>query len=105
PTPLAQLLGSVETVTCSGMVYATTGTSPTITVQLEHSPDGARWMSEQGTAELNAFPLTSGSDNFFFCVSTFASALSHVRLRIALGGTTPTGVVQIWLAGRSPARY
>jgi hypothetical protein len=103
PTSLAELLGSVERLSCSGVVFATNGTSPTLTVQFQHSPDGTRWFNEQGTPELSALPLTNGAVNNTFTVSNVLNrALSHVRLRIAFGGSSPSGVVQVWICGRSP---
>lgn len=105
PSSLAELLGSVERISCAGMVFATNGTSPTITVQFEHSPDGTRWTNHQATPEVNALGLSAGAANNAFTVTNAVnSVLSHVRLRIALGGTSPSGVVQIWISGLSPGR-
>jgi hypothetical protein len=102
----ADLIASVERLTIGLVVNAVTGTSPTITVQLENSPDGTRWLNQGTTPEINAEPL-SGGDNVVLPTSNQASRTASfgglVRLRVAMGGTSPAGSVRLWLVGRSPA--
>jgi hypothetical protein len=107
-TALSELLGSVDHLALIGFVDGVTGTSPTLTVQSEHSFDGARWMNRNATPEINNWgPLSPGSNNvvpFSDGSALTKPILPRVRLRIQLGGTSPAGVVRLWVVGRDPAR-
>ena len=108
-TAFSDLLGSVERLTFGATVSAVTGTFPTLSVQLESSPDGTRWMNQSGGPELD--PTIQGmlvaGDNPAIISSNQSSRTvpigGLVRMRIALGGTSPAGYVRLWVAGRSPA--
>jgi len=103
PTNLSELLGSADRLCGIAIVHAITGTSPTVTVQFEHSFDGTRWLNQNTTPELNAWAPAG-----FSVVQGFASTriptLNHVRMRVALGGTSPSATLEVWLCGRSPNR-
>jgi hypothetical protein len=103
PTDLSQVLGSADRLCGIVIAHAFTGTNPTVTIQFEHSFDGTRWMSQNATPELNAWGLPG-----FFNTNGFSStripALNFVRMRVALGGTSPTATLEVWLCGRSPNR-
>lgn len=80
-----------------------TATSPTVTVQLEHSGDQRNWAAKNGTAEINAAALSASAT-----VSLIGSdvgttpPLSFVRLRIRLGGTGTVGArLTIHVCGRT----
>jgi hypothetical protein len=98
----SSLLGSVEQVAFEALVLGIGGTSPTLTIQLQHSMDGIRWMNQNATPEVNASALTPTDDLFPF-LSSSNTILRYVRLRIALGGTSPSAVVVLRAVGRSPA--
>lgn len=114
PSSIAEQVGGIDRIHGSGIVFNPAGTFPTITVQFEHSFDGTRWISQRATPELNGSPLIVGTDTVFWFGNTLTpfgqgfdpstNLLSYVRLRIALGGASPSGGVQIWLCGRSPNR-
>jgi len=101
-TELSELLGSVDRVTLFAYVLGVTGTGPTITMQLENSPDRTRWQNQNSTPEINGSSLGSG-DNFIQTNTVAGVPMAgHVRLRIALGGTSPVAVVRIWAFGTGP---
>lgn len=104
PTAMAELLGSADRLAGSVLVLFAGGTGPTITIQFEHSFDGTRWSPVSGTPELNAFPVNSSGDAASVFSNATVALQNYVRLRIALGGTSPSGQVQVWLCGRSPNR-
>lgn len=95
------LLGSVEKLTLFTIADTVSGTTPTLTVQIEESPDQVNWSNKAGTAEINAVALstsqktiTVGRDN-----GSVPSA-GFLRLRVVLGGTTPKAHIRIWVTGR-----
>ena len=106
-TAHAELLGRVERLSFGAVVSAVTGTNQHLTVQIENSPDGTRWMN-QSTAgpEMDVGPLNSG-DNLMQWrannTSTTVPMPGFVRMRIAFTGTSPAGYIRLWVAGRSPA--
>jgi hypothetical protein len=102
PTSMAELLGSADRLCCFLLVHVPLGTSPTLTVQFEHSFDGTRWRNQNTTPELNAYALTGGPANTKLFSSTRIPTLNYVRLRMALGGTSPSASFEIWSCGRSP---
>jgi hypothetical protein len=77
------------------------GTSPTVTVQVEHSADGIRWLNKQATAEINAIAVGSlGPPGNMTGEVSGKPGLGRARLRVQLGGTGPSAQVQVFLAGR-----
>ena len=103
PTNLSELLGSADRICGLIVVHAFTGTNPTVTVQFEHSFDGTRWLNQNPTPEVDAW-----SPPGFFNTNGFSSTriptLNYVRMRVTLGGTSPSVALEIWLTGRSPNR-
>lgn len=104
-TDISELLGSTDVLHVSAVALAVTGTNPTLTVQIENSFDGTRWQNQSSTAELNAQSLGAGDNAPFFFVTSSSplGRAARVRLRIALGGTSPTALLRIRAAGRDPA--
>lgn len=102
-TRYADMLGGVERLSITGAVAVITGTSPTLTIQLENSPDLTRWLSQSATAEIDNVPIGPGSYTIGFDSTLDVPFAAYVRLRITLGGTSPAGLVTIFACGRSPA--
>jgi hypothetical protein len=108
-TEPSQLLGSVERVTWGLIVNAVAGTSPTITLQFQNSPDGSRWTNQSSIQpEGNALSLSAG-DNILapgtnFPPSSGTPIANYIRIRLALGGTSPSGYVRLWVVGRTATR-
>ena len=103
PTSLAELLGTADRLCGVVIAHAVLGSSPTLTIQCEHSFDGTRWLNQETTPELNATSV-GGVNTVLTFVSTKIPTLNFVRLRVALGGGTPSATLEIWLCGRSPNR-
>lgn len=104
----AELLGAVERISLGVVFTGVAGTSPTFTLQFENSPDGTRWMNQNPTPELSAVSITpiSGDTSFEVVTNKASTAVpiaNYVRLRFALGGTSPSGYLRLWAVGRSPA--
>jgi hypothetical protein len=100
------LLGSTDQLSITGYTAQVAGTSPTLTVQIEHSPDNFRWINRNGTAEIAAAALSIGAETTVQGHDGNPNArptLGFARLRIALGGTGPAGQVRVWVIGRDRA--
>lgn len=98
-------MGRAGQLSLAGYAVNVTGTSPTLTLQVEQSCDRARWMNRNVYPELNAFALSTSSETIFAAHDgnpSVRATLPFARLRIALGGTNPTGRVRIWATGRNP---
>jgi hypothetical protein len=99
---LAILLGSVDQLAIGGYGTQVSGGSPTLTVQVEHSFDNVRWLNRNTAAEVNGQTLSTSTETPFGGNDgdhTLRPRLEFVRLRIALGGTTPAGQVRLWVTG------
>jgi hypothetical protein len=97
------LLGMADQLSISGYTAQVTGTSPTITVRVEGSFDQRRWQSRNTTAEVNVVALSAAQETMFQGQDGNPVArptLAFGRLKITLGGTTPTGQVRLWVTGR-----
>jgi hypothetical protein len=95
------LFGSVEELSIFAVADTVSGTTPTLTVQIEESADQIHWVNKIPTAEINAQALSLtvktvvvGRDNGSVPSSGF------LRLRVSLGGTTPKAHVRLWVTGR-----
>jgi len=106
-TEHSELMGSADHVEIAVQARGIAGTSPTLTIQYENSFDGTRWQNRTASPEVNNVSLNVGDNplQLFADLSQVPTALNRLRLRIALGGTSPSGVLQIWAMGRSPLVY
>ena len=104
PTSLGELFGSADRLCCVAYAHTATGTSPSVTMQFEHSFDGTRWLNQNASPEVSGWAPTGGSASFMTFWSTKIPTLNFVRLRIALAGTSPSVPLEIWICGRSPNR-
>jgi hypothetical protein len=78
------------------------GTSPTLTAQIEESPDGIHWQNKNGTAEINAVSLSTTLNTIAVGRDAGTNLGSGLcRLRVVIGGTgNPKGHVRVWATGR-----
>ncbi len=77
------------------------GTSPTLSVILEHSNDNVLWSTKTTLLNAVAISTTGIGANFASDLGTANVGGAFMRLRITLGGTTPSASLQLWLTGRS----
>ncbi len=96
------LLGTADRLALHAVVDQVTGTSPTLTVQVEHGSDGRNWASKTpGTPEINLQAISATSTTQLTGVEGGANpSHTRVRLRIALGGTSPQAHVKVYVTGR-----
>lgn len=95
------LLGSVEKLSIFAITDTASGTSPTLTVQIEESGDQVHWVSKAGTAEINAAAVSTTALTTAVGRDTGATPSNgFLRLRVTLGGTTPKAHVRLWVTGR-----
>jgi len=99
------LLGLADQLSLGGYAVGVTGTSPTLTVQVEQSFDNVRWMNRNLNPEVLAVALSTAAEtNFSGCDGNPAErpASGFARLRINLGGANAKAQVRIWATGRDP---
>jgi hypothetical protein len=97
------LLGLSDALSLSGYAVSATGSSPTLSVQVEQSPDRQRWTARNGTAEISAASLSTTAETTFQGNDgspVAATRPGFARLKITLGGSTPRAHVKIWVTGR-----
>lgn len=97
------LLGLSDALTISGYASGVSGTTPTLSVAVEQSPDERHWTTRNGTAEVNAVSLSTSAETTFQGNDGSpigASRPGFARLKITLGGTSPRGRLKIWVTGR-----
>ncbi len=103
PPHFDDLLGAVEQLSICVSASQVSGTSPTLTVQIEQGPDQIRWENRNTTAEINGAALSATADNVETANDgdpTATTRLAFARLRIQLGGTAPQARVKVWVVGR-----
>src|SRR4051812_44198546 len=98
-------LGLPDKLTIFALTDTVSGTSPTLSVQIEEGPDQVHWQSKLGTATTTAeiFSTALSAAANTVAVGRDAGAVpsaAFIRLRIALGGTSPKAHVRVWVTGR-----
>lgn len=76
------------------------GTSPTVTVDGETSSDGVNWFAFGSSSIISALALSSTDKTSGESAGYMSNGGKLVRLKITLGGTTPSTRLQIWWTGR-----
>lgn len=95
------LLGSVEKLSIFAITDTVSGTTPTLTVQIEESGDQVHWTNKAGTAEINGVTLSPTAITLAVGRDTGATPSSgFLRLRVSLGTTSPKAHVRLWVTGR-----
>ena len=98
---LSSLLGSSDKLQLFAVVSDAAGTSPTLTVQIEESPDGITWKNKQGTAEISGSFLNVGAITKIMGQDADTLPTSaFVRLRVQVGGTGGQAHAMIYATGR-----
>lgn len=94
-------IGSADKLQVMGVVSQVSGTSPTITVQLEHSADNRNFVNKSSTAEIDGTALSTSAITVVKGYDAGSEPLGgRARLRITLGGTSPKARVRLWITGR-----
>lgn len=97
PAQLNEKLGEAEVFTVHASVTGLTGTSPTLTLQLEHSGDNQLWVALGSPAQINGVSITN--DTSYSGALGLTPVLNFVRLRISLGGTNPQCRLKVYVTG------
>jgi len=103
PAELNAQLAVYDNVSFQSVSDQVSGTTPTLTVQIEHSGDNRNFHTKNATAEINGVSLSATATTVTFGYDTSATTiplLSNVRLKISLAGTAPVAHVKIHLTGR-----
>jgi hypothetical protein len=97
------LLGSASRIALHLVADKATGTSPTVSVQAQHSTDGRNSspLSAVGGFEIPATALsTTSTTSLTGAVDSSAGFLRRLRFQILLGGTNPGARIRLYAAGR-----
>lgn len=99
------LIGSADTLAIEAIVDQVSGTSPTLTVDLQHSGDNRNFVSKLTGASAVIPALTLSTSAITTTLGTEPSSpnvlLGYVRLALTLGGTTPSAHIRIYVTGRT----
>lgn len=93
-----ELLATATTYFCSLRTTQGSGTSPKVTVYLEHSNDTVNWEVKSTLFFKQIVP--SDGINVFYANDSSGITGAFARLQIQLSGTDPAGHVAIHLCGR-----
>jgi hypothetical protein len=101
----AEVMGGVDMLHVGGYTTQVTGTSPTMQLYLEGSPDGTLW-SLQKTL-FSALALSTGAETVFQAQDDDPNTsvrFRYTRLGMALQGTDVRCFIQMWVTGRDRSR-
>lgn len=77
------------------------GTSPTLSVASETSADSLNWISSGGPSDISGVSMSNNSS--YAGANTLGSNGPFVRLRITLGGTSPSCRLVLYVTGHDSA--
>ena len=97
-------LGSADFLLLQARTSFVSGTSPTLTVDIEHSPDGQSWTLLPPGNHINAVAISNNGSYVGDDAPTTIQALAYVRCRISLGGTSPKCRLKLFATGHSLGR-
>ena len=94
-------LGAADQVAFQAVTTKVSGTSPTLTCQMEHSGDGRNWLPfVAGTPEVDAQPIFNDA-NFLGMWGIFdPPPLRFLRIKVFLGGILPECRLKLYATGR-----
>lgn len=93
-----ETLGRADELSVQTRATGSTGTSPTLTVELWGSNDGQNWVTLAtlvNAANISSTPYESIAD------TTGTTLAAYLRFQMTLGGTSPTANVTIAVCGRT----
>lgn len=94
-------MGLADQFAIQAVADQVSGTTPTLTVQIQHSNDQRNWVDKSGTAEINAQSLSASATTVKVGTDSGSTpTLGYRRLKITLGGTTPVAHVKLFACGR-----
>ncbi|MBZ0119209.1 MAG: hypothetical protein K8H88_19600 [Sandaracinaceae bacterium] len=100
PAELNRSLAQADKFFLSVRAAQSSGTSPTVTVALEHSNDNVNWTNKATLLSAQALSTSAITHLFASDLGTSNVGGSFMRLSVQLGGTTPASNLQVTLCGR-----
>lgn len=100
-------LGAADIVVIQACTRAVSGTSPTLTVQAQHSADNQFWINTQALPEINGLSIANETTLVAQVAAgaTSLMLLANLRFQITLGGTSPQCRLKLYATGRSYAGH
>ena len=102
PNSFCERLGEADYISLFARSTLVSGTSPTLTIRVEHSPDGEHWTNVNTTAEINANSITEGAA--FGGFDGTHQLLGYVRCSVAMVGTSPKCRLKLYVSARTRGR-
>lgn len=102
PDAYSDLIGSASRLAIQAVAGNISGSSVTLTVRVQSSLDGRNWSYKSATPEIDTRGITAGTTATEAGTDSGQTpSLGKVRLSIALGGTTPSAQLRVWVTGRN----
>lgn len=95
------VLGSGDVLAVQATVQNLSGTSPSLTVQVEHSADGKDWIGA-GSAIIST--LVANNATYYGSRQAWPALLGFVRLKVSLGGSSPRCRLKLYACSREAMR-
>jgi hypothetical protein len=92
-------MGVADVVSIGYIASQVSGTSVTLTIAVETSPDNVNWFTPGGTPPVDAVSIPANTKTAAGA-GYFNNGSRYTRLAITLGGTTPNARLQVWWNGR-----
>lgn len=98
---LNAMLAQADYVTIYARTSNPGGTSPTLTVELEHSLDNRHWATKDAIIEGKAIDTNPVTDTIASSTSTSGGG-GFYRFAVSMGGSSsPNALLDLWVTGRS----
>jgi hypothetical protein len=95
------MLALTELIEIGCVISQASGTTPTLTVQCQISPDGVNWVDKSTTAEVDAASLSTSALTIAGGHSlTTDSTIGFVRLKMTLGASDNLATFKVFVTGR-----
>jgi hypothetical protein len=99
-----EMLGRLDQTAIFAVADRSSGTTPSLSVQIQHSPDGRNWINKNASAEVMAMIPTGATTAVAGVDPGTAPSAANVRLAVFLGGTgSPSAHVKIFVCDRDQA--
>ncbi len=96
---LNELLAMTEMLEVVAVAAQASGTTPTLTIEVQASPDNRNWVTIT-PAVVSAASLSTSAQTIAGGVSSADLRSGFTRLQITLGGTSPKAQLRIHVTGR-----
>ena len=101
---LQELMGAVDMLHVSGYSAQVSGTTPSLTITIQHSNDRSIWYDRSA---ISGITLSTSAETIIQAADVDPGAngkFAFARFALALSGTTAQGYIRLWVTGRDFSR-